>query len=292
LLGRHERGAAGRLAAVVLGLLALAAGETAAAADTLSVDEKEEFNYAFATEVGSGVYEISGRTLQVYRLPLSYTFRTTEDTRRGWRLTFPLTFGFFNFNAEDIIDNGLRENVATVSLVPGVDFLIPVTRNWVLTPHAEAGYVWDRSGDADAAVYSTGVRSRADFAAGLFDLGLGNGLTYSLVDPKSTSGLDSMVIFETALDASHLLSGDGTNRADYDLYFVNRLYFTDSEHPFPVSGGTRVLSQYEVGVTFGSRDGLKVWKIPLPRVGIGYLFGNDLSVIRLVLGLPAQSLKR
>ena len=43
---------------------------------------------------------------------------------------------------------------------------------------------------------------------------------------------------------------------------------------------------------FGSRDGVKIWKIPLPRVGVGHIFGNELSAIRLVLGLPSQSLQR
>ena len=57
----------------------------------LTLSEQQEFNYAFATQVGSGIYTISGRTLQVYRLPLSTTFRNSEDSRAGWRLTFPMT---------------------------------------------------------------------------------------------------------------------------------------------------------------------------------------------------------
>jgi hypothetical protein len=29
-----------------------------------------------------------------------------------------------------------------------------------------------------------------------------------------------------------------------------------------------------------------VWHIPVPRIGIGYRFGEDLDVWRLVLGAP------
>ena len=45
-------------------------------------------------------------------------------------------------------------------------------------------------------------------------------------------------------------------------------------------------TQYEVGVTFGTRPSIKLWKIPLPRLGLSYRFGEDLSAIRLIFGSP------
>jgi hypothetical protein len=35
---------------------------------------------------------------------------------------------------------------------------------------------------------------------------------------------------------------------------------------------------------------MKLWKIPLPRIGVGYVFGQDLAALRIVLGRPATSL--
>src|SRR5512141_2038653 len=82
----------------VLGVLfLLGTREASGAAEPLSASEKTTFNYAFATQLGSGIYAISGRTLQVYRLPLSVTFRPEEEgSRKGWRFTFPVTLGFYN----------------------------------------------------------------------------------------------------------------------------------------------------------------------------------------------------
>jgi len=45
-------------------------------------------------------------------------------------------------------------------------------------------------------------------------------------------------------------------------------------------------------MTFGSRGPMKLWKIPLPRIGVGYVFGHDLAVLRIVFGAPAASLQR
>ena len=62
------------------------------------------------------------------------------------------------------------------------------------------------------------------------------------------------------------------------------------DHPLP-SDGANTLVQYEAGVTFGSRGPMKLWKIPLPRVGVGYVFGHDLAALRIVFGAPALSLR-
>ena len=279
-----------RWVAALGGLACLGPAGLCAAAEPLTRSEQQEFNYAFATQIGSGIYDISGRRLQVYSLPLSVTFRSSEESQAGWRFIYPMTFGFIDFNEEDILQSGLPENVSTFSLVPGVEFLVPVREHWLLKPFVQAGYVWDRSGDADAATYSAGLHSRFDFKGGDFDFVLGNGLTYSLVVPSSQPGRDSMVAFETAFTANHLF-GQGTgSKADYEPYLVGRVYFGGLDEPL-TSESPASLAQVEIGVTFGSRETVKIWKIPMPRVGLSYVFGQDLSVVRIVFGTPAASLK-
>jgi len=190
-----------------------------------------------------------------------------QEGRAGWRLTYPMTFGFYNFNSEDVLNSNLGENVAT------------------LGPR----------GDADAAIYSAGLRSRFDFKGGGFEMVLGNGLSYALVDPAGSGSRDAMVALEAAFTASHLFAqsgqGHGGTQADYEPYFVGRVYFGGQDHPLPSDQST-TLVQYEVGMTFGSRGPMKLWKIPLPRIGVGYVFGHDLAVLRIVFGAPAASLQR
>ena len=258
----------------------------------LTYSEQQEFNYAFATQLGSGIYTVAGRTLQVYRLPLSYTFRDVEEGRAIWRLTFPMTFGFYNFDRQDVVNSSLGEDIATVSLVPGAECLVPLGGHFLLKPFAAAGYVWDRGGDADAATYSAGLRSRFDFQGGGFDMVLGNGLTYALVDPSHSASRDDMVALEAAFTASHLFApqGQGRSLADYEPYFVGRVYFGGDDHPIE-SGKSNTVVQYEVGMTFGRRGPMKLWRIPLPRIGVGYVFGQDLAALRIVLGKPAVSLE-
>jgi hypothetical protein len=100
-----------------------------------------------------------------------------------------------------------------------------------------------------------------------------------------------MVMAETAFSASHLFGSGRGAQADYAPYFVWRVYFGGIDQPLE-GGDPNTLGQYEAGMTFGSRDPVRLWKIPMPRLGVAYLFGHDLSVIRIVFGIPAPSLKR
>jgi len=102
--------------ALLCGLLCGPLAATAVA-ETVPLRESElpEANFAFAHRLGTGVYEISGRTVQVYSLPFEWRLRergVAEDGtdgadsadgregragRAGLTLTLPVTLGFFDF---------------------------------------------------------------------------------------------------------------------------------------------------------------------------------------------------
>ena len=42
--------------------------------------------------------------------------------------------------------------------------------------------------------------------------------------------------------------------------------------------------QGEIGSTLGTGEPLRIAGVTLPRIGLGYRFGEDLSVFRLVIG--------
>ena len=79
-------------------------------------------NYAFAAYLGNGLYSTSGRSVQVYNLPLAFTLLPVEDHSFGLRVKIPVSVGLFDFKAVDIIESGLPDDVETVSVVPGLEF--------------------------------------------------------------------------------------------------------------------------------------------------------------------------
>ena len=273
---------------LAVGLLALPAG----AQEPLSAGDKSVANFAFATQLGSGIYTIDGRTVQIYRIPLSYSVRPETENRWGLRITFPLTVGFYDFKPMDVVDTGIPDSLDTVSLVPGLEFRIPVGGNLLVKPFFEGGIAREGATDTTAYVFSGGLRTFARFRSGRFDLDLGNGLLYAGVDPDGGTA-DDFAAFDTAVQARHGMGVDLWNRElEWGLYASIEIYLDQPDFPLPADGAWSISDQYEVGATLGPKEPWKIWKIKLPKLGIGYRFGSDTSAIRFVIGTPVPVLKR
>jgi len=101
--------------------------------------DKRFTTYAYAHEFGSGVYDFNGRNLQVYGLPLGWTAREPDDRGPGLRLRLPVTIGFRDFKAADVISTGLPDGVDPVSVVPGVELEFTAGEHWRFLPYVQAG---------------------------------------------------------------------------------------------------------------------------------------------------------
>jgi hypothetical protein len=275
--------------ALRLPLLALAmiAAGNAFAVTPLSQGEETVINFGFATQLGSGIYDVSGRTLQVYRLPFGYTIPSAGESRFTTRLTLPLTLGFLDFKPRDVVDNGLPERIDSLSFVPGIAVTVAVRDDWALEPFAEAGFARDRSSELDQRVYALGLRSRYAVVAGATDWELYNELVHVVVEQGKPGGTDDFTRFRAGLTARGALDASFAGRQPDVLGYGFIELFTDPPAG-PADGGRggRAPLQYEVGITLGTTETIRLWRIPLPRVGFGYRFGEDLSVYRIVFGSP------
>src|SRR5688572_20111449 len=118
-------------------LFLLAMGAYAQAPGETREDEAvgASINYVFATDLGTGVYDLGGRSLQIYRYTWRKELRETTDDQLGLRFVVPVTAGFFDFHPIDVISSGPPPRVDSFSVVPGiqVDYLLP--GDWHLIPY-------------------------------------------------------------------------------------------------------------------------------------------------------------
>jgi len=269
-----------------LPMVLLAATLTPAAhpQNLLSGDEQNVVNFAFATQLGSGIYSVSGRTLQVYRLPFSYALKSMDDSGFGVELTLPVTFGFYDFELQDVEDGDIPTQVDALSFVPGLKLVFALQPDWTLEPYVEAGVARARDVNANADVYAAGIASLYDFYGLGFDWLLRNDLTFAGVDLRGTDGSDRFARLQTVMTVRRPFTpGSGI---DYLVYALNEYYVDQPGGPVDsaAQGGDSV--QYEIGITVGTTETSRVWHVPIPRIGIGYRFGSNLDVFRIVIGTP------
>ena len=263
--------------------LLLACG-TASAAEPLTREEQAVINFGFATQLGSGIYSVSGRTLQVYRLPFGYTLPADDDARVRVRLTLPLTIGIADFKPIDVLESGLPEGLDTLSFVPGFEVRVVMSERWQLEPFIEAGIARDRTSELDQRVYAGGLRSRYEFEQDATLWLLSQELLHVVVEQDGEHSRDDCTRLRFGMAARRSFSTVvGRRQPDYLLYAVADVY-TDTPAGPAEGDATGGGAQFELGVTFGTVEPIRVWRIPLPRVGLGYRFGDGLSAVRVVFG--------
>ena len=246
-------------------------------------------NYVFATDLGSGVYELDGRILQIYQLTYEKALREATQDRFGIKLDVPVTVGFFNFKTRDVLELKLPSRVDSFSVVPGVqlDYLLP--GDWHLQPYVRAGFSV-ASSSVDGWLYGTGLRVERQSEVGGWTRLERAELAIAGVDYRQDVPSDRFVRLRQGLDFTRPIGwrfGD-SHVVELGLYGIFDLVIDSPDVPV---AGTNVRAggqsiQAEFGFTFATRPRYKIWHFNMPRLGFGYRLAGDLSAWRFVIGEP------
>jgi hypothetical protein len=258
-------------------------------------------NFAFASELGSGIYEISGSTIQVYQLSPSHRLRYAERPGKqpGLKLIFPVTVGFFDFRTADLAHLDLPKSIGALSVEPGAELDYWINEDWHVYPYVKAGASFASSSDVNAYIYGFGARSDVRFSvfdgadlwraqltyAGVHYANYTPSPTTSSTSNPSVSPSDSFTRLRNGVELAHWVGGPiGDRHFELGLYGISDVYLHAPQGP--ASGISARTLQFEFGVMFGMNPMYQLWGMELPRIGIGYLDAGVLSGWRLVIGNP------
>ena len=270
---------------IVLLFTALGAGVAPAAwsAQALQQAQQPIANFAFASQLGAGVYAVDGRSIQIYRLPFHWELRPPTEQAVGLDITLPVTLGFFGYRVEDVVHEGLPKTIDTYSLLSGLE-VSRLVHKWRVAGFAEVGGATARAGSGTSLIYDVGARARYLFPIRGWHARYATELLYAVSQvPKQEK--DSMTRLTNGLDVLH-----GTKMSmrgqivDVGPYALNEWYLKRPSPPSTAPGPPMAALQWEVGVTVGTEQTAYLWGVPIPRIGFGYRFGNHLAVTRLVFG--------
>jgi hypothetical protein len=231
------------------------------------------------TEAGA-----SANSLQIYRIPLAATLLAVGDRPWGLDLTFPVSLGFYDLNTASSVGD-VVSRVSTVSVAPGVEFLVPVSQRWRLKPYGEVSLGMTTSGETTEVQYAAGVRARGGYRNGPYQLAAGLGAHYASTRASHLDVSDYTTL-ELGLDFQRSLGFRLAGReASGGVYGIGR-WFPDLR----IEGaGDRILDVQrvlEVGLSFSTAPEMSLLGIKLPWIALGYRFGDMFQGIRLSFSFP------
>lgn len=118
---------------------------------------------------------------------------------------------------------------------------------------------------------------------------LSAGVVYAGVDLDGPTGTADLLKVEAGAESRRPLGFEmADEQADSGVYLLAEWNPDQPEQPVVRSavGSSDLPFPGELGVTLGTVEPVRVWGLPLPRVGLAWRFGEGLSVYRLVFGAP------
>lgn len=277
-----------RLARLVLSLALPAALATGAHAQTRAVqDQQDLINWYYAATFGTGVYTAGDRSVAVLQLPISRVLRPVGEGRYGLQLKVPVTFGFYDYAFDDAFVGDFPEQVSTVSVMPGLEWEMPVSRRWTVKPYFSGGLGQELSGRESALIYDFGIKSR-------FLLGQDKGVEFALVNSLTAAGyrprggpaqpfgvlvvgLDMVIPTNLELFGRNAFIGF---TPIYYYYFnkINFAEFNDAEN--------RLKEQFELALSVMSRKPWSLKYFDVDRIGLAIRSSNQVFGVSLFTSLP------
>jgi hypothetical protein len=241
-------------------------------------------NYVFATDLGSGVYDLDGRTLQIYQLTYRRQLREATPDTFGVRFELPVTFGFFDFKPVDVLSEGIPTRVDSFAVVPGIVLDYPLANDWHLMPYARVGFSM-ASSSVDGWLYGAGLRLEKESEFHGWDSRVRSELAIAGVDYRDDVPNDEFVRLRQGFDVTRGLGWKVADR-NVELGLYGILDVIVDPPTAPLKGGQDRSVQAEFGFTLATRPRYKIWLWDAPRLGFGYRLAGELSAWRFVIGAP------
>lgn len=249
----------------------------------LSVSAEDLSDYAYANYLGSGLYTAAGRSVQMLSIPFSFPkpIHTDEDLRV--KVKIPVTIGFYDFSSDGPFPQGIAEKVATMTIVPSVNFEYQVNPDWRLTPFFDLGLGQNFATGSVIGIYAAGVHNNYNFIWMNKKFRLGNRALYA----GHTAADTNFASFDTGLEISQPLGGRVFSKMlDVKFYAINYLYLQNLKLLRYQKAPITISMQNEIGFSFGLTKSINRPVLKIPRLGIGYRFGGGVTAVRIVFGAP------
>jgi hypothetical protein len=253
--------------------------------DSLAQDpDARSLHWAYASYFGTGWYSVGdNRDAYVLRMTPRWEYREASlgddgDRSIGIYFKFPVTIGLDTLDLSNLPGALEPDNLASLSVTPGIDIEIPVTQRFTLRPYLAVGYGVTTNSNESAWTYWTGVRSRYSFQSGKLDWALLNSISYVGYTPNEGSAEDFwplMIGLEfnyplgkaEAKEGSWILHWHGTYTS-----FENDLDFLAANSP----DAKPITDEWELGIAFRRKgERIPIWFMSFDRLGLAFRSSSD-----------------
>jgi hypothetical protein len=250
-------------------------------------------HWAYSSYFGTGWYKLGNdRNAYVFRMTPRWKLREAsidEDRKRHMGIEFRLsvTAGLDSLNFDNLPGTVDPDNIASMSITPGVDIEIPLSDRWALRPFAALGWGTLLDGRESAWTYWGGLRSRYLLRSGKMNWALINSIALVGYAPSIGSSQNFLPI-SAGFEFDYRLADKwiGDERAVLHWHVLYTVFENELDLIEPSAVAGPISDQWELGLSASKQSGrMQFGWFNFERLGLAYRFSSDgeLKGISLVL---------
>jgi len=225
-------------------------------------------NYDYASDIDIGGFDTTGLSSLDFRIPISYTYRLGKD--KNWGLKFKTDFNFGRYKFDGITGEGTsgKVKVAAISIVPGLEAIIPVRDYWSIIPFFQSGLGWgivtDESPGIDAKspltyTFRNGIKNIFSWKLEKFRFRVGNTIGSGGNGTFDGDFVDVYAWIRNVIDVRHPLGFKiKTQVPDFGVYFTHTRYLPNTEFPHIEPRSIEIDDQFEIGAGIGLATSVRI----------------------------------
>src|SRR5262249_36453801 len=224
------------------------------------------------------------RTIQLYRVPLDYTLRDMDADHWGISLSCPVSVSGVRVQRTTSASRFVH-SLGVFAFVPGIAFDIPLADGVRLHPFAEAGVGRGSDRHETEVLYGAGASVRVDRRSGSALLAIGGSAKRQRL-ATDVGEYEAHSTFEGGLDVQVPLGFSVGSRAVRGGGYLIARAFDGLVLTRPEFEPVSLDHQFEVGGSLPPSPELRIWKITLPWIAVGYQFGAVIHGVRVYTSFP------
>ena len=242
------------------------------------LEEVPNISYIHAAVLGTGTYTLNDRRMTMLKLPISWKQRPATAESVGWRWLAPVVLGYDDLSKmdSDIVGALLPDQLVTLSVMPGVEFIYPVNQHLYLKPFVEIGGGRDFNIDENFALTHLGIRSYSPFEVGEnWQFRIGAGVRWAGEYQFKSEDTNALGIIDLGFDVRrNLWFKVFEQRANMGAYYIYQRYLPEWSTGNSVDWDGKAREVHEFGLSLGVPQGKRFLGINLRRVRVGYKKGG------------------
>jgi hypothetical protein len=250
-------------------------------------DRQDLINWYYAATFGTGIYTAGDRSVSVIQFPFSRALKTVDADGIGLKFKIAATVGFYDYDIGSVIHGDIPDRISTLSVLPGLEWEIPVSQNWSVRPYFDGGVGQELQGRESAFIYDFGIKSRYVLARDHgVEFALANALASAGYRPRGgpnrpfgylATGIDMTIPTNKELFGREVFVGF----TPMYYYYFNRFSFAEFDDP-----NNRVREEFEMALSIVTRKPWSLKFFDFDRFGIAVRSSGDVTGITLFTSLP------